>query len=116
MVGKSYIPEQGDIILIDLNPQSGSEMAKRRPCLVLTKKILNQKNGRVLVCPITSTPPITRLHIPLPIDQIKVSGTLVLDQIRTLDFKGLNAQKIDKLFDLELYDEIVDTIGVMIAR
>jgi len=66
----SYIPDQMDVIMIDLDPQKGTKIAKRRPCLVLSKRIINKSSHRVLVCPITSTPPFSQLHLTLPDDMI----------------------------------------------
>jgi PemK-like, MazF-like toxin of type II toxin-antitoxin system len=39
----AYVPEAGDIVFIDFDPQVGHEQAKRRPALVLT----DQRNVRV---------------------------------------------------------------------
>ena len=116
MVNVNYIPEQCDIILIDLDPQKGTEIAKRRPCLVLSKKALNQKTKRAFICPITSSSPFSQLHVALPINQTNITGTLILDQVRTIDYKLRNAEKVDKLYDLELYDYIIELIRVMICR
>ena len=41
----SYIPDQGDICWITLNPQSGHEQNGRRPALVVSNKEYN-KNAR----------------------------------------------------------------------
>jgi mRNA-degrading endonuclease toxin of MazEF toxin-antitoxin module len=32
----SYVPDAGDIVMMDFDPQVGREPAKRRPALVLT--------------------------------------------------------------------------------
>ncbi|MEP7267620.1 MAG: type II toxin-antitoxin system PemK/MazF family toxin [Saprospiraceae bacterium] len=93
MVTKEYIPDQLDIIMIDLDPQMGTEIAKGRPCLVLSPKILNKKNNRILACPIISGSPKSLLHIILPISLKIVHRTLLLDQARSLDFKSRNAKK-----------------------
>ncbi len=116
MVTNFFIPDQFDIILIDHDPQLGSEMSKRRPCLVLSKRLLNATTKRVLVCPITSTAPQSYLHLRLPSNQKNSSGTILLDQIKSLDFKSRNAKKIDELRDLKLYDDIVELIALIIKR
>jgi mRNA interferase MazF len=56
MVSKStsYVPERGDVVWINLNPQSGREQAGRRPALVLSKSKYNGKVGLLLVCPLTN--------------------------------------------------------------
>ena len=50
-----YLPEQGDIVMIDFDPATGREIQKRRPALVMSKSIMAKHTGLVLVCPITST-------------------------------------------------------------
>lgn len=92
MVTESYIPYQLDIILIDLGLQAGGEMEKRRPCLVLSKRELDKTTKRALICPITSSSPAGYLHIPLPKNQKHCSGTLVLDQLKSFDYRFRNAK------------------------
>ncbi len=36
-----YIPNQGDIVAITFDPQSGHEQKGRRPALVVSKKLFN---------------------------------------------------------------------------
>ena len=50
-----YLPEQGDVVMIDFDPATGREIQKRRPALVMSKSIMAKHTGLVLVCPITST-------------------------------------------------------------
>lgn len=112
----SYIPDQRDIVYIDLNPQKATELAKRRPCLVMTKKALNKKTNRIMVCPITSTPGFSSTHVSLPANQEHIQGTVIVDQLRTLDFRSRNVQKKDILHDLDTYDKITEIINLMVKR
>ena len=41
----AYVPEAGDIVFIDFDPQVGHEQAKRRPALVLTDHRYNRASG-----------------------------------------------------------------------
>ena len=50
----NYIPQRGDIVWLDFNPQAGHEQAGKRPALVLSPKAYNHKTGLLLACPITS--------------------------------------------------------------
>jgi len=38
------IPDAGDLVWVDFNPQSGREQAGRRPALVLSPRIYHTKN------------------------------------------------------------------------
>lgn len=54
-MSKEYIPNRGDIVWIDFDPQKGKEIGKIRPALVLSSKAYNLKKGLVICCPITSS-------------------------------------------------------------
>ncbi len=49
-----YIPEKGDVVWINLDPQTGHEQAGFRPVLVLSPAAYNEKVGLMLCCPITN--------------------------------------------------------------
>lgn len=44
----SSAPDVGDIVLLDFNPQAGHEQVGKRPALVLTNRLFNQKTGFAL--------------------------------------------------------------------
>ena len=46
----AYVPEAGDIVFLDFDPQVGHEQAKRRPALVLTGQRYNRASGLAVVC------------------------------------------------------------------
>ena len=54
MVKKEYIPERGDIVWLNFNPQSGHEEKGKRPAIVISPKEYNEKAGLGLFCPITT--------------------------------------------------------------
>ena len=54
MVKTAYVPDLGDVIYLDFDPQAGREQAKRRPALVVTSRKYNKAAGRAVVCPLTS--------------------------------------------------------------
>jgi len=53
MAGAS-VPDRGDVVWLQFNPQAGNEQAGRRPALVVSPRSYNGKVGLALVCPITS--------------------------------------------------------------
>ncbi|MFG6393131.1 MAG: type II toxin-antitoxin system PemK/MazF family toxin [Lachnospiraceae bacterium] len=83
--------KQGDIIVMDFNPQQGHEQARRRPSLVLSNDILNQHSSLVLVCPITNTNKKHPFHIELD-GRTQTTGVILCDQAKMLDVKARNAQ------------------------
>src|SRR5437879_13355753 len=50
----SYMPDAGDIVWLDFDPQTGREQGRRRPALVLTDSSYNRASGLFVVCTLTS--------------------------------------------------------------
>ena len=62
MVKKKYVPERGDIVWLNFNPQSGHEQKGKRPAIVISPKEYNEKTGLGIFCPITSKINKQNLH------------------------------------------------------
>jgi len=82
----SYIPEAGDIVMMDFDPQIGREQAKRRPALVLTDQRYNRASGLAVVCPLTSKRKPYPFALPVSLDQVE--GAVLVDQLKSLDWSG----------------------------
>ncbi len=54
MPTKNWIPDRGEIIWINFNPQSGREMRDMHPMLVLSPKKFNERTGIVIGLPMTT--------------------------------------------------------------
>ncbi|MGD0509113.1 MAG: type II toxin-antitoxin system PemK/MazF family toxin, partial [Terriglobales bacterium] len=80
----SYVPEAGDIIFLDFDPQVGHEQAKRRPALVLTDQRYNRASGLAIVCPLTSKRKPYPFALPVKVD--KVEGAILVDQLKSVDW------------------------------
>jgi len=48
--------ERGDVFWVDLEPVRGSEIAKIRPCVILSTNEINRRRRTVVLVPLTSTP------------------------------------------------------------
>ena len=55
-VRTDYLPHKGDIVTIDFNPSSGSEIRKRRPALVISNSQYSSLTRLAVVCLITHAP------------------------------------------------------------
>ncbi len=86
---RSYVPEAGDIVMLDFDPQIGREKAKRRPALVLTDQRYNRASGLAIVCPLTSKRKPYPFALPVKIAQVE--GAILVDQIKSMDWAGRNA-------------------------
>jgi len=91
---QAYCPNRGDLIWIDFNPQSGKEIMKRRPAIVLSPVAYNRLSGLCLVCPITSKPKGHQFEIAVTIEQKK--GVIKSDQIKSFDWIERKADYIAK--------------------
>ena len=97
---KKYIPDRGDIIWLSLEPQAGREIQKRRPACVISPKVYNKKIGLCLCMPITSQ--IKQYPFEFMLNSKEVSGVILCDQIRSLDFIARDAKLITALSDKEV--------------
>jgi mRNA interferase MazF len=79
-------PQQGEIIWIDFDPQSGHEQAGRRPALVISQTAYNQRIGRAFVCPITSK--VKGYPFEVPVQTGSVSGVVLSDHFKNLDWQA----------------------------
>lgn len=50
----SWVPDRGEIIWIDCNPQAGREMRDRHPFLVLSPRAFNNRTSLVIGLPMTT--------------------------------------------------------------
>src|ERR1700722_9510596 len=79
---------RGEFWWVRLDPVMGSEIAKTRPCLILSTNILNERRRTVVVVPLSSSPqPSPPLLIPVTCAGRKVVA--VSDQIRAVSKERL---------------------------
>ncbi len=85
----TYVPEAGDIVFMDFDPQVGREQAKRRPALVLTDQRYNRASGLAIVCPLTSKRKPYPFALAITVDRIE--GAVLVDQLKSMDWSGRKA-------------------------
>ena len=100
----SYIPDRGDVVWTHFSPQAGHEHAGRRPAVVLPPRSYNKPSGLALFCPITNRAKGYPFEVRLP-ELAPVSGVVLVDQVRNLDWHERGAEFIGKL-DLETLSEV----------
>lgn len=87
--------EQGDIIYLDFDPQSGHEQRGRRPALVVSNDLFNRVSRLTMVCPITNTDRGHPFHVRLE-GRTKTTGVVMCDQARMLDLDSRHASFEEK--------------------
>lgn len=95
MIGE-YVPRRGDAIWLNFDPQSGHEQAGHRPALVLSPESYNRKTSLAVLCPITSQVKGYPFEVELP-SGLPVKGTILADQVKSLDWRAREATLIKKL-------------------
>lgn len=93
---KIYLPESGDIVWLNFNPQTGHEQSGRRPALVISPLDYNEKTDLAIFCPITSQVKGYPFEVKIP-DDLEIGGVILSDQIKSLDWKTRKAEFICKL-------------------
>ena len=106
-----YRPERGDVVWLDFNPQAGREQAGRRPAFILSPEVYNGKVGLALFCPITTRQKGYPFEVVIP-DGMPVSGTILADQVKSLDWRVRRADFICKLPDTVI-DEVIRKVGTL---
>jgi len=110
----AYIPECGDIVWIMFNPQAGHEQAGHRPALVLSPAAYNGKVGLAILCPITSQVKGYPFEVKIP-DGLEVSGAILSDQVKSLDWKARKAEFACKL-PSSTFNEVVQKLSALIQQ
>ena len=109
---KFYVPDRGDIVWLSFDPQSGHEQSGRRPALAISPQEYNEKTDLAIFCPITSQVKDYPFEVKIP-DNLKISGVILSDQIRSLDWKTRKAEFICKLPQIAL-TETLNKINVLL--
>jgi len=109
-VVKQYIPKKGDIVILTFDPQAGHEQQGRRPALILSDELFNKNVGLAIACPITNTDRNFPFHVP--VNTKDLSGFIMSEQIKSIDFKARKAKFITKVDEeaLEKVQSIVESV------
>ena len=106
-----YVPDAGDIAWLDFDPQAGREQGRRRPALVLTDRDYNRASGLAVVCPLTSKRKPHPFSLPAVVD--KVEGAVLVDHVRSMDWK-VRAVKFHSKADPALLNRVRAYLAVLL--
>ncbi len=108
---RSRVPERGDLVWLDFQPQAGHEQAGRRPALVLSHRAYNAKVGLAVFCPITSK--AKGYPFEVPVNVAGLTGVVLADQIKSLDWQSRRAELIAAA-PTELLAEVIAKVRAII--
>lgn len=92
---KNFIPDRGDILMVNLSPTVGHEQSGVRPVFVVTPKFYNAKVGMIVICPITKQAKGYSFEVNLADDMVE--GVVLSDQVRTIDFRNREAKFLTRV-------------------
>jgi len=97
--GARTIPDAGDIVLLEFDPQAGHEQVGQRPALVLSTAAYNGKTSLMVCCPLT-----TRIKgYPFEVAIAGKPDSVVLaDQVKSLDWRARRATRKGRVSPAEL--------------
>ena len=107
-----YVPEAGDIVFLDFDPQVAREQSKRRPALVLTDLRYNRASGLAVVCPLTSRRKPYPFSLPVELDNVE--GAILLDQLKSMDWAARNASFHSRI-SVPLLNRVRQYVGVLLS-
>lgn len=96
-----WVPDSGDIVWLQFDPQAGHEQAGHRPALVLSPARYNGLRGMMLCCPMTSR--IKGYAFEVVVSDDPPSAVLA-DQIKSLDWRARSASLKGKVAPEALAD------------
>lgn len=91
MAVRGYVPESGDVVWLEFDPQAGHEQAGHRPALVISPASYNGKTGLMVCCPMSAK--IKGHPFEVLAEVSGVASAVLSDQVKSLDWKVRNAKK-----------------------
>lgn len=110
----AYVPRRGDLIWVTLHPQAGHEQSGRRPAVVISPSAYNAKVGLALLCPVTSRSKGYPFEVGIP-PGVGVEGVVLADQVKSLDWRARNAERIAALPGTTLR-EVLAKLGTLVGE
>ena len=95
MVTARPVPDKGDLVWINLDPQAGHEQAGHRPGLVLSPAAYNKASGLAIVWPITNQSKGYPFEVRLP-SNLQIRGTILADHVKSLDWRARGMRVVEK--------------------
>ena len=87
----SYVPDTGEVVWLDFDPQAGHEQAGHRPALVISPSTYNAKTKLMVCCPMTTKIKGHPFEVVTQVDGVDCA--VLTDQLKSLDWKIRRAKK-----------------------
>lgn len=107
------VPERGDIIKLQFNPQAGSEQAGYRPAMIISTADYNRISKLILVCPITSRQKGWPFEVELA-PEMQINGVVLVDQLKSIDCSSRSPVFVEKA-PAEVVDEVFARLHPLVS-
>ncbi len=106
---------RGDVVWAELDPTQGHEQSGRRPVVVLSQDIFNERSGTVIACALTSQEPRAGFPLTLELMEAKLPkrSWVKISQIRTLSVKRIG-KKLGTV-SVEELEQMIDGLHEIIG-
>lgn len=98
-MSRTFVPDAGDIVWLQFDPQAGHEQAGHRPALVLSSAAYNGKAGLMLCCPMTTQIKGYPFEVRIAGD---TDSAVLADQVKSLDWRARRAKLKGRISAAEL--------------
>ncbi len=88
---RADVPDSGDVVCLQFDPQAGHEQAGHRPALVISPAIYNGNTGLMVCCPMSTKVKGHPFEVVTEVDGIECA--VLSDQVTSLDWKIRRAKK-----------------------
>lgn len=88
---RTYIPDTGEVVWLEFDPQAGHEQAGHRPALVISPASYNGKTGLMVCCPMSTKIKGHPFEVVTQVDGVDCA--VLSDQVKSLDWKVRRAKK-----------------------
>lgn len=109
---EDYIPQRGDAGWMEFDPQAGREQLGRRPAIVLSPASYNGLTNLAIVCPVTNRVRGNPFEVAIP-DGIAITGIILVDHIKSVDWKARYFKFADKVPENTLR-EVIQKIEILL--
>lgn len=88
---RAYVPDTGEVVWLEFDPQAGHEQAGHRPALVISPASYNAKTGLMVCCPMSTKIKGHPFEVVTQVDGVDCA--VLSDQVKSLDWKVRRAKK-----------------------
>ena len=88
---RAYVPDTGEVVWLQFDPQAGHEQSGHRPALVISPASYNGKTGLMVCCPMSTKIKGHPFEVLAEVDGVECA--VLSDQVKSLDWRVRRAKK-----------------------